>query len=178
MAHRGLHDVMFPLGIDPVKWVVFPFPCLPPLLICYDVLILWGWWTRSETRFFLLTKHVFFPSHNIILLWQRFHCFGLLYDSKTKLEVNCDFSSNDNVWTSFVAAILNFVGLFLLWKIDWNFVHTGFLTAILNWNLKFRLQNSDFKFQKSEVPIELWYFYHVYIDIYLFVKWKHIQRAQ
>ena len=48
-----------------------------------------------------------------------------------------------------------------------NFFH-GFLAAILNWN--FRFQTSEFglqtfKFQKSQVPTELFY---SYIDIYLF----------
>ena len=39
--------------------------------------------------------------------------------------------------------------------------------------IDFRIRASDFKFHKSEVPTELLY---VYIDIYLFVKWKHIER--
>ena len=41
--------------------------------------------------------------------------------------MNGDFSSNNNIWAwvlwVFVAAILNFVGLFLLWQIDWNFAY-------------------------------------------------------
>ena len=41
----------------------------------------------------------------------------------------------------FLTAILSFLGLFLLWKIDYNLV-LGFLAAILNWN--FRLLDSDF----------------------------------
>ena len=39
---------------------------------------------------------------------------------------------------SFCGGHLNFVGLFLLWQIDWSF-----LAAILNWN--FRLQTSNFR---------------------------------
>ena len=39
------------------------------------------------------------------------------------------------------------------------------LAAILNWN--YRLQNSNFKFQRSEVLTELLYFY---VDRYMFVK--------
>ena len=44
-----------------------------------------------------------------------------------KLEGNCDFSSNNNefLWV-FVATILNFVGLFLLWQNDWNFEYEFF----------------------------------------------------
>ena len=39
-----------------------------------------------------------------------------------ELEGNCDFSSNNNVWTMFfLTTILNIVGLLLLWEIDWNF---------------------------------------------------------
>ena len=41
--------------------------------------------------------------------------------------------------------------------------------------LDFRIRTSDFKFQRSEVPTELLYLY--IIDIYLFVKWKHIHMA-
>ena len=39
----------------------------------------------------------------------------------TTLMLNCDFSTNNNVWTKFyelLTAILNFVGLFLLGQID------------------------------------------------------------
>ena len=78
---------------------------------------------------------------------------------------------------SFVAAILNFVGLFSLWQIDWNFVHgfSGSRFELEFWISDFKIRILDFEFQKSEVPTEL---LHFYIDIYLFVKWKHIERAQ
>ena len=56
---------------------------------------------------------------------------------------------------SYLAIISNFVCFFLLCKIVWNSAYV-FLTAILN--LNFRLQASDFKFQRSEVPTELVYF--------------------
>ena len=39
----------------------------------------------------------------------------------------------------------------------------------------FRILTSDIKVQRSEVPTEHLYFH---IDIYLFVKWKHNQKAQ
>ena len=63
---------------------------------------------------------------------------------QNELEVNCDFSSSNNVWAKFydfLAVILYFVGLFFLWQIDWNFEYV-FLAAILHWN--FKLLYSDF----------------------------------
>ena len=77
---------------------------------------------------------------------------------KNELEGNCDFSSNNNVWTKFY----DFFGdhFKFCWVI---FIMTdrlefrwGFLAAILNWN--FSHQISNLKFQRSEVPIELLYF--------------------
>ena len=65
---------------------------------------------------------------------------------------------------SFVLAILNFVGLFYYDSLIG--ILSYFLAAIWNWN---------FRYQTSEFPTDLLYFY---IDIYLFVKWKHIQMAQ
>ena len=43
----------------------------------------------------------------------------LLLSSQNELDINCDFSSNNNIWARFygghfMVAILNLVGLFLL----------------------------------------------------------------
>ena len=72
------------------------------------------------------------------------------------LEINCDFSSNNNVWTTFYAL---FVGHFLLWEIDWNSVHVFFWQLFWIGILDFRLQNSVFRLQILKVPTERLYFY-------------------
>ena len=66
--------------------------------------------------------------------------------------MNCDFSSNNNIWARlgvFVAAILNFVGLFLLWQIDLNFVYEFFVS-----HSELEFWTSNFRLQISEIPTE------------------------
>ena len=57
------------------------------------------------------------------------------------LDIYCNFSSNNNIWAwfyvVFVAAILNFAGLFLLWQTDRNFAYEFF--GILNLNSDFKV---------------------------------------
>ena len=69
---------------------------------------------------------------------------------------------------SFLPAIFNFVGLFLLWQINCSFVYVFYQTFRIE-ILDFGLQNSDIRLKISEIrsTTELLYFY---IDIYLFVE--------
>ena len=56
------------------------------------------------------------------MAWEQITTY-MLGMANLKLEENCDFSSNNNVWTwfyQFLAAILNFVWLFLLRQIFWQ----------------------------------------------------------
>ena len=69
----------------------------------------------------------------------------------------------------FLPAILNFVGYFLLWQIDWNFVY-GFFRSHLNWNFKF--QALEFGPQTANFKSPHWALLLLYTDIYLFAKWK------
>ena len=78
------------------------------------------------------------------------------------LDMNCDFSINNNIWAWFYE---------ILWRpfqiLSGHFHYDRligisrmrFLATILNWN--FRLQTSDFKFQKS--PLSFYTFKYPYI---------------
>ena len=72
-----------------------------------------------------------------------------------KLEMNCDFSSNNIMvglsFMSFLAAILNFVECLL------GILPMDFLAAI------FRIQKLNFKFQTSETPLKFCTFKLIYI---------------
>ena len=72
-------------------------------------------------------------------------------------EGNCDFSSNNNIWTRFfVGHLLGYDRLIVI-------LFMGYFAAILKWN--FRFKTSKFRLQISEGPAELLYFY---IDINFF----------
>ena len=99
----------------------------------------------------------------------------MISSSDKELEENCDFSSKNNVWTRFYEFLSRpFWILLAYFHYDrlFGILFLGFFSS--HSDLDFRLQNSDFKLHQSDVPTELLYFY---IDIYLFVKLKHIQRA-
>ena len=88
--------------------------------------------------------------------------------------MNCDFSSNNNIWARFYE---------FLWWPYWIWLgyfyydrligisRKSFLEAILNCVI------SDFRLQISVVPTELLQF-QILLDIYLFVKCNRIQGAQ
>ena len=59
----------------------------------------------------------------------RCNKFSLFSVLDTMLERNCDFSSNDNVWTKFYeffSGYLEFCWLCFFWEIAWNFAYGVF----------------------------------------------------
>ena len=114
--------------------------------------------------------------------WSRQHHFVINRKSdyyiirKGELEGNCDFSSNNYVWTrfyDFLSAIVNFVGLILLWKIDWNLVHGFCWQPFWIGILDFRLKSSDFRLRISEIGSPHWAFVLLYRYIFVCEMEKH-----
>ena len=74
----------------------------------------------------------------------------LLNDLSIKLDMNCDFSSNNNIWARFSEFLWRPFQILLGYFYHNRFIgilRRRFLAAILNCN--FRLLTLDFKFQKS-----------------------------
>ena len=76
--------------------------------------------------------------------------------------MNCDFSSNNNIWASFYEFLWRPFSILLVYFYYDRLIgisRMSFLAAILNCN--FRLQTSDHKFQKS--PLNFFTFKYIYI---------------
>ena len=91
-----------------------------------------------------------------------FNVFNDLNDSNWKLEMNFDFSSNNNIWARFYQLLWPPFRILLGYfnhERSIRISRVSFLAAIVNWN--FKLRTTDFKFQKS--PWSFWTFQYIYI---------------
>ena len=77
--------------------------------------------------------------------------------AQIKLDMNCDFPSNNNIWARFYEFLWRpfriLLGYFY-YDISIGISRMRFLAAILNWNFRLRIS----RLQISEVPTELSHF--------------------
>ena len=105
-----------------------------------------------KAHYFLWIKNSSFEK--IIVFWQ-------LEKNMFKLDMNCDFSSNNNIWARFYEFLWRPFRILLGYFYYDRFIGilcVSFLAAILNCN--FRLQTSDCKFQKSPLSFNLMLYHY------------------